>query len=54
MSNSSNDFFEFGPCRLDAGQRVLTREDQRVQLPPKTFDLLLLVSSPGRGSRNRS
>ena len=49
MPNSSNDFFEFGPCRLDAGQRVLTREHQRVPLPPKTFDLLLLlVSSPGR------
>ena len=49
MRNPSNDLYEFGPCRLDAGQRVLTREHQRVPLPPKTFDLLLLlVRSPGR------
>lgn len=49
MPSPSNDWYEFGPCRLDAGQRVLTREHQRVPLPPKTFDLLLLlVRSPGR------
>ncbi len=51
MSNASpsNDLYEFGPCRLDAGQRLLTREHQRVALPPKTFDLLLLlVRNPGR------
>ena len=49
MPSSSNDLYEFGPCRLDAGQRVLTREHRRVPLPPKTFDLLLmLVRSPGR------
>ena len=49
MRSPSNDLYEFGPCRLDAGQRVLTREHQRVPLPPKTFDLLLLlVRNPGR------
>ena len=49
MGNPSNDLFEFGPCRLDAGQRVLTRAHQRVPLAPKSFDLLLLlVRSPGR------
>ena len=48
MRSPSNDFYEFGPCRLDADQRVLTREHQRVPLAPKTFDLLLLlVRSPG-------
>ena len=40
---------EFGPYRLDADQRVLTRGDARVALAPKTFDLLLLLTrSPGR------
>ena len=49
MRSPSNELYEFGPCRLDAGQRVLTREHQRVPLAPKTFDLLLLlVRSPGR------
>jgi len=49
MPSSSNDLYEFGPCRLDAGQRRLTREHRPVPLPPKTFDLLLmLVRSPGR------
>ena len=49
MRSPSNDLYEFGPCRLDADQRVLTREHQRVPLAPKTFDLLLLlVRSPGR------
>lgn len=49
MSNPPNDLYEFGRCRVDAGQRVLTREHQRVPLQPKTFDLLLLlVRHPGR------
>ncbi len=49
MLNPSSELYEFGPCRLDAGQRLLTRDHQRVPLPPKTFDLLLLlVRSPGR------
>src|SRR6266480_3625132 len=49
MVSPANDLYEFGPCRLDASQRVLTREHERVPLPPKTFDLLLLlVRSPGR------
>jgi len=48
MGSPSNDLYEFGPCRLDAGERVLTRAHQRVPLAPKTFDLLLLlVRSPG-------
>jgi TolB-like protein/DNA-binding winged helix-turn-helix (wHTH) protein/Tfp pilus assembly protein PilF len=35
--------YEFGKYRLDDTQRVLTRADQRLQLPPKSFDLLLLL-----------
>ena len=42
MGISANYWYEFGPCWLDAGQRLLTREHQRVPLAPKSFDLLLL------------
>jgi len=35
--------YEFGTCRVDDTQRVLTREGQRVPLPPKTFELLLFL-----------
>ena len=50
MANrTTNDVFEFGSWRLDAAQRVLTRNNDRVSLTPKTFDLLLLlVRSPTR------
>ena len=49
MSSVSNDVYQFGRYRLDADQRVLTRENQRIPLQPKSFDLLLLlVRSPGR------
>jgi Tol biopolymer transport system component/DNA-binding winged helix-turn-helix (wHTH) protein len=41
--------YEFGQYRLDLERRVCTREQQVLPLPPKTFDLLvLLVQSPGR------
>src|SRR5262249_25103869 len=54
MPRPSTDVYKFGPYRLDADQRVLTREHQRVPLPPKTFDLLLLlVRSPGRAFSKR-
>src|SRR5207253_303597 len=40
--------FEFGPFRLDAAEHLLLREEQPVQLPPKAFEmLLLLVESSG-------
>ena len=49
MTNSSGDVHEFGLCRLDTGQRVLTRENQRVPSRPKCSTLLLLlVRSPGK------
>jgi hypothetical protein len=49
MPIPSNELYEFGPFTLDAVQRVLTRDAQRVPLASKTFDLLLvLVRTPGR------
>ena len=49
MPSPSNDVYQFGPCRLDVRQRVLTSEHHPVALAPKTLDLLLLfVRSPGR------
>jgi len=35
--------FEFGPFRLDAAEHLLLREEQPVQLPPKAFEMLLLM-----------
>jgi DNA-binding response OmpR family regulator len=41
--------YEFGPYRLDARTRLLTRDGTAVALAPKPFDLLLLlVRSRGR------
>jgi Tol biopolymer transport system component/DNA-binding winged helix-turn-helix (wHTH) protein len=36
-------YYEFGPFRLDAAQRLLLREGQPVQLPPKALDVLLVL-----------
>jgi DNA-binding winged helix-turn-helix (wHTH) protein len=49
MSSRQNGLYEFGPFRLDAAQRLLTRNGEAVTLPPKTFDLLaLLAENKGR------
>jgi DNA-binding winged helix-turn-helix (wHTH) protein len=41
--------YEFGPFRLDAGERLLSRDGEIVPIPPKAFDLLLaLVERQGR------
>jgi DNA-binding winged helix-turn-helix (wHTH) protein len=41
--------YEFGPFRLDVGERLLSRDGEAVPLPPKAFDLLLaLVERQGR------
>jgi DNA-binding winged helix-turn-helix (wHTH) protein/Tol biopolymer transport system component len=49
MSSPANGLYEFGPYRLDAAQRLLTRSEEGIVLAPKTFDLLLiLVESRGR------
>jgi TolB-like protein/DNA-binding winged helix-turn-helix (wHTH) protein/Tfp pilus assembly protein PilF len=40
--------YEFGPYRLDCDERALSRDGEPVHLPPKTFDLLVvLLSSAG-------
>ena len=39
--------FEFGPFRLDAAEHLLLREGQPVQLPPKAFEMLLLLVENG-------
>ena len=47
MPRPETDVYEFGPYRLDAGQRSLARGPERVPLAPKTFDLLLLLVRNG-------
>jgi DNA-binding winged helix-turn-helix (wHTH) protein/Flp pilus assembly protein TadD len=37
--------FEFGPFQLNVGERLLPRNAEVVHLPPKTFDLLLVLLS---------
>ncbi len=49
MANATGTVYEFGSFRLDTAKRLLTREGEHLTLPPKTFDLLLLlVESRGR------
>jgi Tol biopolymer transport system component/DNA-binding winged helix-turn-helix (wHTH) protein len=48
MTTRTKQIYEFGPFRIDAGERVLLREGRPVPLTPKAFDvLLLLVESSG-------
>ena len=49
MSKQSQHFYEFGPFRLDATDRLLLRDGKVVSLTPKAFEMLLvLVQSGGR------
>jgi eukaryotic-like serine/threonine-protein kinase len=49
MPNATGAIYEFGSFRLDTAKRLLTRDGGHLTLPPKTFDLLLLlVESRGR------
>src|SRR5262245_32564980 len=49
MSHQPKQIYEFGPYRLDAAERLLSRGGEVVPLQPKAFDLLLaLVERPGR------
>jgi TolB-like protein/DNA-binding winged helix-turn-helix (wHTH) protein/Tfp pilus assembly protein PilF len=43
MSQQIKHLYEFGPFRLDAGERLLLREGDGVPLTPKAFDLLLAL-----------
>ena len=48
MSRRTGHFYEFGPFRVDVGERVLLREGREVPLPPKVFEtLLVLVENSG-------
>jgi DNA-binding winged helix-turn-helix (wHTH) protein/tetratricopeptide (TPR) repeat protein len=49
MRQSPQDFYEFGPFRLDLSQRELLRDGTRMPLPPKAFEILrVLVENHGR------
>ena len=48
MGNATGGLYEFGPYRLDSSKRLLIREGRHLAVPPKTFDLLLLLVE-GRG-----
>jgi len=49
MTHQLKPIYEFGPYRLDAAERLLSRDGEVVPLQPKVFDLLLtLVERHGR------
>src|SRR5262245_39297858 len=49
MHNDLRHFYDFGPFRVDAAERLLLLEGKAVPLKPKTFDLLfVLLQRPGR------
>ncbi|HEX5736027.1 MAG TPA: alpha/beta fold hydrolase [Blastocatellia bacterium] len=43
MSPHGRRFYEFGPFRLDTAQHTLTREGEKIAVPPKAFDTLLVL-----------
>ena len=45
MSLSNGDFYEFGPFRLEPAERRLLRGGEHVPLPPKAFDVLVVLVS---------
>src|SRR3982074_871962 len=48
IERGSSLVYEFGPFRLNAEERLLSRNGELVPLTPKVFDtLLLLVQNPG-------
>lgn len=48
MGNESKHFYEFGPFRLDATERVLLQDGHLISLPPKDLEtLLVLVQESG-------
>lgn len=49
MHGIINHFYEFGAFQLEPGERLLRRGDERLDLPPRVFDtLVILVESNGR------
>ena len=48
-SGETGHVYQFGPYRLDPGERTLLRGNETVTLPPKAFDtLVLIVRNSGR------
>jgi Tol biopolymer transport system component/DNA-binding winged helix-turn-helix (wHTH) protein len=47
MSFSVKHFYEFGPYRLDATERLLLRDGEHVPMAPKTFETLLALVENG-------
>ena len=43
MSQRAKHLYEFAPFRLDVGERLLLRDGEAVPLPPKAFELLLVL-----------
>lgn len=43
MTNEAKHFYEFGPYRIDPDERLLLRGQERVPLPPKAFETLLIL-----------
>jgi DNA-binding winged helix-turn-helix (wHTH) protein len=43
MPHSNDSCYEFGPFRMNAAQRVLTRSGEVISLSPKATDILLLL-----------
>ena len=49
MSNEQRHLYEFGPFRLDASERLLSRDGEPVSMPPKALEtLIVLVRHQGR------
>jgi TolB-like protein/DNA-binding winged helix-turn-helix (wHTH) protein/Tfp pilus assembly protein PilF len=49
MANAVKHLYEFGHFHLDAGDRLLRRGQERIDLPPRVFDTLVaLAESDGR------
>ena len=47
MSEKEERFYEFGNFRVAANERILFRGSEPLRLPPKTFDLLLVLVTNG-------
>jgi len=51
-TNGGKNFLEFAGFRLDPGRRLLSRENQTIQLQPKAFDMLLVLAQHSVGTAN--
>src|SRR5262245_4266811 len=43
LPHLQSETYEFGPFRIDASERVLTKEQQAISLTPKAFDTLVVL-----------